>query len=53
MAYMIEQNQITMNDSLGKPFTIYGKGVTIWKKDSKGEWKNVVEVGIDDVSRNK
>ncbi len=53
MAYMIEQNQITMNDSLGKPITMYGKAVTIWKKDSAGAWKNVVEIGIDDVTRNK
>jgi ketosteroid isomerase-like protein len=48
MAYMIEQNQITMNDSLGRPIVKYGKGVTIWKKDDKGAWKNVVEVAIED-----
>ncbi|MGZ5220962.1 MAG: YybH family protein [Chitinophagaceae bacterium] len=49
MAYMIEQNQMTMNDSTGKPVTRYGKGVTIWKKDADGSWKNVVEIGVDDV----
>ena len=50
MAYMIEQNQVTVNDSLGNPVTKYGKGVTIWKKDANGSWKNVVEIGVDDVS---
>lgn len=48
MGYMIEQNKITMNDSLGKPLVKYGKVVTIWKKDAKGDWKNVVEIGVDD-----
>ena len=51
MAYMIEQNQMTVNDSLGKPVITYGKAVTIWKKDANGSWKNVVEIGIDDVSK--
>ena len=48
MAYMIEQNQVTVNDSLGRPIIKYGKGVTIWKKDNKGAWKNVVEVSIEE-----
>jgi ketosteroid isomerase-like protein len=50
MAYMIEQNHVTMNDSTGKPVTKHGKGVTIWKKDADGNWKNVVEIGVDDVT---
>lgn len=49
MAYMIEQNQLTMSDSTGTPVTKYGKGVTIWKKDASGSWKNIVEIGVDDV----
>ncbi len=48
MAYMIEKNQMTMKDSSGTTVTTYGKGVTIWKKDASGSWKNVVEVGVDD-----
>jgi ketosteroid isomerase-like protein len=48
MAYMIEQNQVTVNDSLGKPIVRHGKGVTIWKKDANGSWKNIVEVSIED-----
>ncbi|HYD90009.1 MAG TPA: DUF4440 domain-containing protein [Flavobacterium sp.] len=51
MAYMIEQNQMTMNDSLGNPVTKYAKAVTIWKKDANGSWKNVVEIAVDDASK--
>ncbi|MGK2861733.1 MAG: YybH family protein [Chitinophagaceae bacterium] len=32
MAYMIEQNQITVNDSLGNPITEKNKAVTVWRK---------------------
>jgi ketosteroid isomerase-like protein len=48
MAYMIEKNQVTVNDSLGNPIVRHGKAVTIWKKDANGSWKNIVEVSIDD-----
>jgi ketosteroid isomerase-like protein len=41
---MIEQNQITVNDSLGNPITEKNKGVTIWKKQPDGSWKNVVDI---------
>lgn len=44
MAYMIEKNQITMNDSLGKPFTEFNKVLTIWRKDADGSWKNIVDM---------
>ena len=46
MGYMIEKNKMTVNDSSGKPITVYGQAVTIWKKDEKGAWKNVVEVSV-------
>jgi ketosteroid isomerase-like protein len=48
MAYMIEQNKVTVNDSVGNPVTTYGKAVTIWKNDGKGNWKNVVEISVND-----
>ena len=44
MAYMIEQNQITMNDSTGNPKTEINKGVTVWRKEKDGSWKNVVDI---------
>lgn len=51
MAYMIEKNQITMNDTLGNPITKFGTGVTIWRKESDGTWKNIVEIVVDEPSQ--
>ena len=51
MAYMIEQNQITMNDSLGNPITEYNKAVTVWRKEADGTWKNVVDTWNADPSK--
>ena len=44
MAYMIERNVSTLNDSLGHPVMTYGKVVTVWQKDSNGSWKNVIDI---------
>ena len=44
MAYLVENETMTMNDSTGKAITIHSKGVTIWKKQSDGSWKNVVDI---------
>jgi uncharacterized protein (TIGR02246 family) len=44
MAYMIERNVITVNDSSGKAVTTHGKVVTVWRKDATGAWKNVVDM---------
>ena len=44
MAYQIERNEITVNDSLGNPIKNYNKVVTIWKKQADGQWKYVVDI---------
>jgi len=44
LAYMIERNVSTVNDSSGKPITTYGKVVTVWRKDATGNWKNVIDM---------
>jgi uncharacterized protein (TIGR02246 family) len=43
LAYMIEVNQISMNDEKGILQTEQNKGVTIWRKTADGNWKNVVD----------
>jgi ketosteroid isomerase-like protein len=54
MGYLIEENQLTFNnDSTGKPMTLHGRAVTIWKKDANGNWKNVVEVSVPNHGKNK
>ena len=53
MAYMIEHNQITVNDTSGKPITEFNKVVTVWRKEADGSWKNVVDMWNADPSRNK
>lgn len=53
MAYMIEQNQIIFNDSLGKPITEFNKVVTVWRKEADGSWKNMVDMWNADASQKK
>lgn len=51
MAYLVEQNQMTIPDSTGTLMTQYNKVVTIWKKQEDGSWKNVVDIWNGDPSR--
>jgi uncharacterized protein (TIGR02246 family) len=44
MAYMIERNVSTANDSIGNTITTHGKVVTVWRKDATGAWKNVADI---------
>ncbi len=44
MGYLLENSKITMKDSAGAEKIMTFKGVTIWKKQKDGSWKNVVEI---------
>jgi len=44
MGYLIEDTKISFNDSTGKTITKNYKGVTIWKKQADGSWKDVVDM---------
>jgi uncharacterized protein (TIGR02246 family) len=44
VGYMIEHDDLTVNDSTGNPKTQHYKSITIWKKQADGSWKNVVDV---------
>ena len=44
MGYLIEHNRVTFADSTGKVRTVFGKGVTIWKKDANGNWRCTVDI---------
>jgi ketosteroid isomerase-like protein len=43
LGYLIERNTVTFADSTGTVHTQHGKAVTIWRKNSAGEWKCVVD----------
>ena len=44
LGYLIEHDDMMMNDSTGKPITQHYNSVTVWKKQADGSWKNVVDV---------
>jgi ketosteroid isomerase-like protein len=44
LGYLLEESKITLKDSLGNVQSQRFKSVTIWKKDTEGTWKNVVDV---------
>ena len=44
MAYVIENDQISINDSTGNKVTLNNKAVTIWRKHKDGVWKNAVDI---------
>lgn len=44
MAYLIEQNRMAFNDSLGNRVVQHNKVVTVWRKGDDGSWKNVVDM---------
>ena len=53
LGYVIIKNYMTLpSDTLGNTRTIFNKGVEIWKKQTDGSWKNVVDISNADPSIN-
>jgi len=44
LAYMFSRNEVTMNSPDGRPVTTEGRAVTIWRRESDGEWRCVVDI---------
>ncbi len=44
MGYLHEESVINITDSTGKPVTMRFNGISIWKKQGDGTWKNAVEI---------
>lgn len=44
LAYMFSRNAVTMNGPDGAPITHEGRAVTIWRRDSDGEWRCAVDI---------
>ncbi len=44
LAYMFSRNAVTVNALDGTPITTDGRAVTIWRRESDGEWRCAVDV---------
>ena len=43
MAFLLERNQFSFKDPSGSVVTESNKAVTVWRKQSDGTWKNVID----------
>jgi uncharacterized protein (TIGR02246 family) len=44
LAYLFGRNAVTMNGPSGVVATTEGRAVTIWRRDSDGEWRCAVDI---------
>jgi len=44
LAYLVSRNAITANAPDGRPVTTYGRAITIWRRDSEGQWRCAVDM---------
>jgi ketosteroid isomerase-like protein len=44
LAYILSRNAVTMNAPDGAPTTTEGRAVTIWRRESDGEWRCAVDI---------
>ena len=44
LGYLLERTEVTLPDEAGKLRTHQSRSVTIWRKDSNGNWRNVVDI---------
>ncbi|MEK6282803.1 MAG: DUF4440 domain-containing protein [Acidobacteriota bacterium] len=44
LAYMFSLNAVTMNGPNGTPVTTEGRAITIWRRESDGEWRCAVDI---------
>lgn len=44
VGYLFSQNTITLNAPDGTPVTTSGRAVTIWHRESDGEWRCAVDI---------
>jgi ketosteroid isomerase-like protein len=44
LAYMFSRNAVTVNAPDGTPVTTEGRAVTIWRRESDGEWRCAVDI---------
>jgi ketosteroid isomerase-like protein len=48
LAYAVARNKTTFNGPQGKQITVYGKAITVWRKEPSGTWKCVIDIWNED-----
>ena len=43
-AYVFSENEVTMDDTGGRPGTTAGRALTIWRRDANGDWRCSVDI---------
>ena len=44
LAYMRATNETTLTGPDGRPMTLHGRGVTVWRREPDGQWRCVVDI---------
>jgi len=44
LAYMRRTNELTVPGPNGTPMTLHLRGITVWRIDSDGQWRCVVDI---------
>ena len=53
MAFMRSTNEVTVPGPKGEPMTIAGRGITVWRVDTDGQWRCVVDIWNNEPTPNK
>jgi len=52
LAYMFSRNKVEMDAPDGTPVTTEGRAVTVWRRESDGEWRCAVDIWNAGTGRN-
>jgi ketosteroid isomerase-like protein len=47
LAYLVGTTDITVNDATGHPVTNHARLLNVWRKDTDGVWRCVIDVWVD------
>ena len=48
MAHMWARNQVSFDDPEGTRVTVYGRALTIWRREADGQWRCTVDIWNDE-----
>lgn len=48
MAYMWARNTVSFDDADGNPVVMHGRALTIWRRDSDGQWRCSADIWNDE-----